>query len=210
MFGYDAVPGERASDGSGGPPFGPDPDLTLTDGPHATGIVDQILDGSVPFPAIDVGRVAWSSADGRLPTGDGSSDGGTTTGFQRWNTDGHVEDQYETFNGMPVYYGGDLYDSVDSDWDDTYALASAAYVEDYNWCRRRTRITLIRTTAPLRILTVQFRKMNIVLFRTKGPWRTSMWTGWTMWIMMIRMFDPLRILVVAARMLIWRTIVFLI
>ena len=117
----------------GGPPFGPDPDLTLTDGPHATGMVDQILDGSVPFPAIDVGRVAWSSADGRLPTGDGSSDGGTTTGFQRWNTDGDVEDQYETFNGMPVYYGGDLYDSVDSDWDDPYALASAAYVEDYNY-----------------------------------------------------------------------------
>ena len=37
------------------------------------------------------------------------------------------------FNGMPVYYGGDLYDSEDSDWDDPYALASAAYVEDYNF-----------------------------------------------------------------------------
>ena len=44
-----------------------------------------------------------------------------------------VEDQYETFNGMPVYYGGDLYDLEDSDWDDPYALASAAYVEDYNF-----------------------------------------------------------------------------
>ena len=54
------------------------------------------------------------------------------------------------------------------------------------------------------------RKVNIVLFRTKGPWRTSMWTGWTMWIMMIRMSGPLRILVIAAQMLIWRTIVFLI
>ena len=32
---------------------------------------------------------------------------------------------------MPVYYGGDLYDSEDSDWDDPYAIASAAYVEDY-------------------------------------------------------------------------------
>ena len=31
---------------------------------------------------------------------------------------------------MPVYYGRDLYDS---DWDDLYALASAAYVEDYNF-----------------------------------------------------------------------------
>ena len=34
---------------------------------------------------------------------------------------------------MPVYYAGDLYDSEDSDWDDPYALASAAYVEDYNF-----------------------------------------------------------------------------
>ena len=25
-----------------------------------------------------------------------------------------VEYQYETFNGLPVYYGGDLYDSEDS------------------------------------------------------------------------------------------------
>ena len=41
--------------------------------------------------------------------------------------------QYETFNGMPVYYGGDLYDSENSDWDDPYALASAAYVEDHNF-----------------------------------------------------------------------------
>ena len=44
-----------------------------------------------------------------------------------------ILDQFETFNGMPVYYGGDLYDSEDSDWDDPYAIASAAYVEDYNF-----------------------------------------------------------------------------
>ena len=34
---------------------------------------------------------------------------------------------------MPVYYGGDLYDSEDSDWEDPYALASTGYVEDYNF-----------------------------------------------------------------------------
>ena len=107
--------GLRTEDG--GPPFGPDHDLTLSDGPHATGIVDRISDGSVPLPAVDVDRVAWSPMDVRLPTGDGNSDGCITTGFQRWNTDGDVQDQYETFNGMPVYYGGDLYDSEDSDWD---------------------------------------------------------------------------------------------
>ena len=84
----------------GRPPFGPDHDLTLSDGPHTTGIVVRISNGSVPLPAVDVGRVAWSPTDGRLPTGDGNSDGCIATGFQ---------DQYETFNGMPVYYGGDLY-----------------------------------------------------------------------------------------------------
>ena len=55
-------------------------------------------------------------------------------GFVGWSTEGDVRDQYGTFNGMPVYYYGcDLYDSEDSDWDDPYALASAAYVEDYNF-----------------------------------------------------------------------------
>ena len=47
--------------------------------------------------------------------------------------DGDVQDQYETLNDMPVYYGSDLYDSEDSDWVDLYALASTAYVEDYNF-----------------------------------------------------------------------------
>ena len=36
-------PGEKAPDGSWGPPFGPDPDLTLLNGPHAKGIVDRML-----------------------------------------------------------------------------------------------------------------------------------------------------------------------
>ena len=119
--------GLRTEDG--GPPFGPDRELTLSDGPHATEIVDRISNGPVPLPAVDGGQVAWSSAAGRLLTSD--SDGCITTGFQLWNMDGDIEDQYETFNGMPVYYGGDLYDSEDSDWDDPYTLASAAY-EDYN------------------------------------------------------------------------------
>ena len=110
----------------GEPPFGPDRELTLSDGPHATGIIDRILDGPASLLAVDGGRVAWSSATGRLLTSDENSDGCITTGFQRWNMDGDVENQCETFNGMPVYYGGDLYDSEDSDWDDPHAHASAA------------------------------------------------------------------------------------
>ena len=44
-----------------------------------------------------------------------------------------ILDQFEMINNMPVYYGGDLYDSENWDWDDPYEIASAAYVEDYNF-----------------------------------------------------------------------------
>ena len=91
-------------------------------------------------------------ADGRLLPGDGSSDGGIAAGFQRWNTDGDVEDQYDTFNGMPVYYGGDLYDSEDSDWDDPHTLASAVYVEDYNFDVPRGWISWLIVIAGFRIV----------------------------------------------------------
>ena len=46
--------------------------------------------------------------------------------------DMYVEYQYETFNGLPVYYGGDMYDSEDSE-DDPLERARAAYVEDYKF-----------------------------------------------------------------------------
>ena len=49
-----------------------------------------------------------------------NTDENITAGLQCWNTEGDVLDQYETFNGMPVYYGGDMYDSGFSDWDDPY------------------------------------------------------------------------------------------
>ena len=50
----------------GGPPFGPDRYLTLLNSPHATGIVDRVVDRLVPLPAEDVGRVTLSPADGRF------------------------------------------------------------------------------------------------------------------------------------------------
>ena len=49
-----------------------------------------------------------------------------------WNMDMDVEYQYETFNGLPVYYGGDIYDSEESE-DDPLERVRAAYVEDYNF-----------------------------------------------------------------------------
>ena len=36
-------------------------------------------------------------------------------GLQQWNMVMDVEYHYETFNGLPVYYGGDLYDTEDTD-----------------------------------------------------------------------------------------------
>ena len=44
-----------------------------------------------------------------------------------------VECQYETFNGLPVYYGGDLCDSKELEEYDTFDLARAAYTEDDNF-----------------------------------------------------------------------------
>ena len=51
----------------------------------------------------------------------------SSEGLRQWNMD--VEYQYETFNGLPVYYGGDMYDSED----DPLERARTAYAEDYNF-----------------------------------------------------------------------------
>ena len=48
-------------------------------------------------------------------------------------TEWDIRDQFETIDGMAVYYGGDLCDSDESDWDDSYDIASAEYVEQYNF-----------------------------------------------------------------------------
>ena len=53
---------------------------------------------------------ALSPAEVRLGAGDVNTDENIMAGLQCWNTEGDVLDQYETFNGMPVYYGGDMYD----------------------------------------------------------------------------------------------------
>ena len=36
-------------------------------------------------------------------------------GLRQWNMDMDIEYQYETFNGLPVYYGGDMSDSEDTE-----------------------------------------------------------------------------------------------
>ena len=47
----------------------------------------------------------------RLGDTDMSLDEVCSEGLRRWNMDMDVKYQYETFNGLPVYYGGDMYDS---------------------------------------------------------------------------------------------------
>ena len=56
----------------------------------------------------------------------------SSEGLRQWNMDMDVEYQYDTFNGLPVYYGGDMYDSEDAE-DDPLERAHAANVEDYNF-----------------------------------------------------------------------------
>ena len=119
--------------GNGEPMLSSDRKLTFLEIPYVTGNVDLVLGAAVPLPADDVGRVALSPVEVRLNVGDMCITDNNTAGFQCWNMDRDILDQYEMLNGMPVYYGGDMYDSEDSEWDDPYALASAAYVEDYNF-----------------------------------------------------------------------------
>ena len=61
-----------------------------------------------------------------------SLDDVSSEGLRQWNMDMNIEYQYETFSGLPVYCGGDMYDSEDSE-DDPLERAHAAYVEDYNF-----------------------------------------------------------------------------
>ena len=54
-------------------------------------------------------------------------------GLRQWNMNMDVEYQYETLNGLPVYYGGDMYDSEDSEEYDPLEMACTACVEDYDF-----------------------------------------------------------------------------
>ena len=117
----------------GEPMFGSDSRQTFMKLPDAMRNVALRLGMAVSLLPGDVGRVALSTAEVCLSVSNICVNNINTEGFQRWNTDRDILDQYETFSGLSVYYGGDLCDSEDSERDDPYALASAAYVEDYNF-----------------------------------------------------------------------------
>ena len=83
--------------------------------------------------ARDVNGLLLSPENACLGDKEMSLDEVRSEGLRQWNMDMDVEYQYETFNGLPVYYGGDMYDSEDSEEYDPLEMARAAYVEDYNF-----------------------------------------------------------------------------
>ena len=92
--------GQTAPPGDGGPMLGPD---VRED--------DLVLGAAVPLPAENVYQATLASVEVRASTCDVTTDGNIEAGLVHWNTEGDILDQYETFNTMPVYYGGDQYDS---------------------------------------------------------------------------------------------------
>ena len=97
--------------------------LTETDTPERSALASQVDYGHSKL-------VLLSPENTCLGDKEMSLDEVRSEGPQQWNMD--VEYQYETFNGVLVYYGGDMYDSEDAE-DDPLERAHAAYVEDYNF-----------------------------------------------------------------------------
>ena len=98
---------------------------------HAARGPEDSVGLSVPTSSVD--RVAVLPTEDYLSDREMCHNDVNSEGFRYWNTDMDVMNQYERFNGLPVYYGGDMYDSEDSEEDDPLELARAAYVEDYNF-----------------------------------------------------------------------------
>ena len=78
--------------------------------------------------ARDGNGLSLSPENAWLGDKDMSLDEVRSKGLRRWNMDINMEYQYETFNGLPVYYGGDMYDSEDSEeYDPLHAACVANY-----------------------------------------------------------------------------------
>ena len=66
-----------------------------------------------------------------------------------------IRNEFETVDGMPVYYGGDLCDSDESDWVDPRDLAYAEYVDLYNFDAPEGLADMVCTELEADILTVR-------------------------------------------------------
>ena len=82
---------------------------------------------AVPEGIADPAVVAMIGLDA-MPMGEGIQLHGADK-CAEWD----IRDEFETINGMPVYYGSDLCDSDEFDWEDPYDIVCAEYVEQYNF-----------------------------------------------------------------------------
>ena len=73
--------------------------------------------------AHDVNGLLLSPENACLGDKEMSLDEVRSEGLRQWNMNMDVEYQYETFNGLPVYYGGDMHDSEDSEEYDPLEMA---------------------------------------------------------------------------------------
>ena len=73
--------------------------------------------------ARDVNGLLLSPENACLGDKEMSLDEVRSEGLRQWNMDMDVEYQYETINGLPVYYGGDMYDSEDPEEYDPLEMA---------------------------------------------------------------------------------------
>ena len=73
--------------------------------------------------ACDVNSLLLSLENACLDDQEMSLDEVRSEGLRQWNMGMYVEYQYETFNGLPVYYGGYMYDSEDPEESDPLEMA---------------------------------------------------------------------------------------
>ena len=71
----------------------------------------------VPVVGLDM---AWRQEEAPMNCDDGDAE---------WD----IHNEFETIDGMPVYYGGDLCYSDGSEWDNPWDLACAEYVDQYDF-----------------------------------------------------------------------------
>ena len=83
--------------------------------------------GRVPADSVD--RMVVLQAEDYLCDKEMSINDVSSEGLQCWNTDMDIANQYETLNGLPVYYGGDMYESEDSEENDP--LVNGHDMEDF-------------------------------------------------------------------------------
>ena len=104
-----------------GPLFGSDHGWSCLEITHAMQREAQRIRSTGRVSAGSVNGLILSPEEDCLCVKEKSLDDVSSEGLRQWNMDMDIVYQYETLNGLPVYYGGDMYDSEDSEEDDPLA-----------------------------------------------------------------------------------------